>query len=314
MAEQIIGTPIDVDEPRSTASKIFRFFAWSSFALACLVVFTLLKIPQAKIHNTIVGHLNQQLAPSGIQLSADSGRIGIGLGLTYSMSGVKLVTPNNKVLKISEIEITPSVLAVAQGKFGGAFSLREGQGSVEGAFFTTKAGDIEADIHSPGINLGFMGVLPFLAGIEGTAEVKGDVQIAGNPKSVSSLTGAIKLNLSKMTIDQQSYKGFNLPRIAISDGVFDVTLGAGKATINSLRLGKQGGTDDLFYTASGDVKLGRTIDGSELNLRMKLGLAPGVQRAFPLIDTLLAAAKTPDGTYALKVNGPMMGAMPMPDK
>lgn len=301
-------------EPPSKLKKIFRFVAWSTFAIVCLVFFTALKIPQPKIHNYVMGTLNQQLNPGGIQISAEEGRLRLGLGVSYEMTGVKLTkTLNNKVLKISRVEVSPALLALAQGKLGANFVLEEGPGLVEGAAFI-KGEEFEFAMTTPGVNLGRLGVLPFLANIEGTAEIKGDIQLKGSPKSASSMTGTIKLNLSKITLDQQTLMGMNIPRIAVSDGVADLTLGSGKATINSLRLGKTGGSDDIVITTTGDAKLGRTIDGSEVNLRMKLGLSPTVLKAFVFIDTLLGAAKTGEGTYSLKFVGPIMGAMPMPDK
>ena len=254
-------------EETSRIKKIFRFIAWSTFALICLVFFTALKVPQPKIHNYVMGTMNQQLGPAGIQISADEGHIGFGLGISYEMTGVKLTKlSNNKVLKISRIEVSPSILGLLQGKVGAGFSVEEGPGLVEGKMLL-RGEDFDLSLNTPGINLGRIGVLPFFADMEGTAEIKGEVNLTGNTKSASSLAGTVKMNLSKVTVDNQTFGFIKLPKMSVGDGVIDVSLASGKATINSLRLGKSGGSDDLFITTTGDAKLGKSLAGSEGNLR-----------------------------------------------
>ncbi len=301
-------------DTRSTAKKVFSFAAWSIFALICLIFFTVIKVPQAKIHNYVVGMLNQQLAPSLIQFSADEGQINIGLGVSYVMSGVKLTkTDSGKVLRLHQIEVSPSLIALAQGRLGSHFTIEEGSGRLTGHFYT-QGEEMDAEFETDGINLGKIGVLPFSAGMEGTAEVKGSVKIQGNMRSMSSLNGSVQLNLAKIVIDQQAFKGFNLPRLAVADGIVQIDLQSGKALFRSVRLGKAGGSDDLFTSFEGDIKLGRTAEASELNLKGKLGFSKTVLNSFVLLDALLGSMKTPDGTYAFKLVGPAMGTMPIPDR
>jgi type II secretion system protein N len=304
----------DSHDSASPVKKVMRLISWFVFALICLIFFTLIKIPQTKIHNYVVGLLNQQLAPSQIQFSADEGQINIGFGVSYVMSGVKLTKMDSgKMLRLNEIQVSPSLIALIQGRMGSDFSIEEGSGKLTGHFYT-QGEEMDAQFETDGINLGKIGVLPFSAGLEGTAEVKGNVKIQGNMRSMSSLTGNVQLNLAKIVIDQQSFKGFNLPRLAVADGVIQIDIQSGKALFRSVRLGKAGGSDDLFSSFEGDIKLGRTADASDLNLKGKLGFSKTVLNSFVLLDALLGSMKMPDGTYAFKLVGPALGTMPVPDR
>jgi len=304
----------DGQDSRSTVRKVFGFVGWSLFTVICLVFFTLIKVPQAKIHNYVVGMLNQQLAPSQIRFSADEGQINIGFGVSYVMTGVQLTkVDSGKILRLKQIQVSPSLIALAQGRMGSHFLIDEGSGSLNGHFYT-HGDEMDAEFQTDGINLGKIGVLPFSAGIEGTAEVKGNVKVQGNMRSMSSFTGNVDLNLAKIVIDQQSFMGFSIPRLAISDGVVKIDIQSGKALFRSVRLGKAGSNDDLFCSFDGDIKLGKTADASELNLKGKLGFSKAVLNSMVLLDALLGSMKTPDGTYAFRLVGPAMGTMPVPDR
>gem|GEM_PF-6451466 len=71
----------------SRGGNILRFLGFGVLFLVCLTVFTLVKIPQPKIHAWILGTLNQQMNPMGIQATAEEGHIEIGFGLRYEMTG-----------------------------------------------------------------------------------------------------------------------------------------------------------------------------------------------------------------------------------
>jgi type II secretion system protein N len=292
-----------------------RWLGWSFFFFSLLTVFTLVKIPQSKIQGWIVGTLNQQLAPAGIQISAEEGRIALGLGLSYEMSGVRLTkVSNQKSLKFSRLEVAPSILVpLLQGKVGGRFRLEEGSGSISGQVLV-KGEDLEVNVTIEGMNLGRMGILPFAADVEGTADVRGSVELIGNPAQVATLSGKIDLAVAKLTVDAQKIAGFDIPRTSISDGTVILNIGSGKATVTSLRLGKAGGADDLFGTITGDVKLNRVMESSELNLKVKFGFSDRYrqEKTISLVDSLMGGFKTPDGTFSMNFQGPAYGAAPLP--
>ncbi len=303
------------ETPAESGGGILRWLGFASLFISLLLVFTIMKIPQAKVQGWVVGTLNQQLAPAGLQLSADEGKIGFGLGVSYEMANVRLTkTANQKSLKFARLEVAPSILIpLLQGKVGATFRLEEGSGVIAGDLYK-KGDDVEASIAIDGVNLGKMGILPFAAGVDGTADIRGTIEIAGNPAQVSSLAGKIDLAIAKLTIDGQKIAGFDIPRTSISDGIVNIGIGGGKATITTLRLGKPGGTDDLNGTVTGDIKLNRSLDASELNLKAKFGFSERYrqEKTISLVDSLMGGFKAPDGNFSMAFQGPMYGAQPMP--
>lgn len=312
--DDIQNAPLN-DEVQDSGSGggFFRFILWTFFAIICLIVFTIIKAPQDKVHSTLMSYVNQALSQQSIQLVSDEGKVRIGLGLSYEMSGLKFVnTSNGKSLKISEFSFSPSLLGMISGKMGGHFILREGTGKIEGDV-SLMGEDIDLHITLDRINLGKTGLLSFFANVEGTADINGEINIFGSPRSLTSLKGNSKLKINRVVIDPQSLFGFNIPRLSIADGDIDLNLNSGKAEVKQLQLGKQGSGDDLFIKVTGSSKLGRTIDASDIDVRVQLALAGEVAKTFALLDAILGNYKKPDGTYTFKLSGPITAAMPQPD-
>jgi len=307
-------------EPATTeeegGSPLFRILGFGFLFLALLVVFTLVKVPQPKIHAWLLGTLNQQMNPMGIQISAEKGHIELGLGLKYDMTGVQLtMMDTQKVMKFSHLEVAPNVIGpLLQGKVGARFLLEQGAGSIRGAV-KAKNDEFDVDIQLEDLNLGKMGVLPFALGLDGTADVKGTISLSGSPKEASAMTGKIQLNLAKIVIDAQKFKGFDIPRTAIADGAFDIDVSGGKATLTTARLGKPGGADDLQGSASGDIKLNKLLDNSEANLHLKFGFSERYrqEKTISLLDSLLGMFKKPDGSFGMRLSGPLYSVQPAPD-
>lgn len=303
------------DQPQE--GGIGKFLLLGLLFICLLVVFTLVKVPQPKIHAWVLGTINQQLTPMGIQVSADEGHIQLGLGIKYEMSGVRLTkSVSQKSLRLSRMEVTPTFLPLLQGKLGGGFRLEdEGSGSVSGTVLT-KSEDFEAKVDIENLDLGKMGILPFAAGIEGTSNVKGAIELAGNMSSLSSLSGKVDLNLAKLVIDSQKVMGFEVPRTAVGDGVISLSIGSGKVTFTTFRLGKPGGADDLNGILSGEIKLNKVVDNSDANLKLKFGFADRYkqEKTISLLDSLLGQFKLPDGTFSMRFMGPLYGLQPTPDQ
>jgi len=300
----------------SRGGNILRFLGFGVLFLVCLTVFTLVKIPQPKIHAWILGTLNQQMNPMGIQATAEEGHIEIGFGLRYEMTGIRLtMVDTQKVLKFARLEVAPNIIGpLLQGKLGANFRLEEGSGSITGEI-KARGDEFDADIQIESLNLGRMGILPFAAGLDGTADLKGSISLSGSPSAVTGMTGKVNLTLAKIVIDAQKFKGFDIPRTSMADGVFDIDIGGGKATLSSARLGKAGATDDFQGSAIGEIKLNKAVDASEANLKLKFGFSEHYrqEKTISLLDSLLGMFKKPDGSFGLRLTGPLYAMQPSPD-
>jgi type II secretion system protein N len=314
MSTDVTMEPVESSGGRS----VLRAVGFGILFLVCLISFTLVKVPQSKIHAWILGTLNQQLGPMGIQASAESGHIEIGFGLRYEMNDIRLtMVDTQKVLRFDRLEVAPNIIApLLQGKIGAYFRLEQGAGSITGNLKKQASGDdIDADVQIVALDFGKMSVLPFAVGLNGGFIMDGSMTVSGSATSLVSLAGKVNLTLKKIVIDAQKFKGFDIPQTSIADGAFDIDLGGGKATINTARLGKAGGNDDLQGSATGDVKLNKVIDSSETNFHVKFGFSDHYrqEKTISLLDSLLGMFKKPDGSFAMRFSGPMYAAQPSPD-
>lgn len=302
------------DRPQGGA---LRFLLLAALFFTLLIVFTIIKVPQPRIHSWLLGTINQQMNPMGIQLTAEEGHIAFGPGIKYEMTEVNLIkTLSQKSLKFSRLEVAPSILPLLQGKLGGTFRLEnEGSGSLSGVALT-QGEDFETTLTVENLDLGKMGILPFAAGVEGTANINGVVELSGNANQMTGLSGKIELTLAKLVIDSQKVMGFDIPRTAAADGVVTLSVGSGKVTITSLRVGKPGGNDDLNAVITGDIKLNKMIENSDANLKVRFGFSDRYrqEKTISLLDSLLGQYKTPDGIFAMKFIGPLSSSQPLPDR
>ena len=286
--------------------RTLRAIAWVLFTVLCLMFFVLIKIPQAKVTLTLLANINQQLEPAGYSLSADRGDLGMLWGVNYTLSGVK-ITKNDtgRSLSFAKLRISPAFIPLFSGKIGADILLEEGEGKVSGHVVTQKQ-EIEADVTIDALNLGRIGLIPFLTDFDGSAEAKGTFTLAKG-------AGTVKLELSKLVFDEAKIQGFAIPRIAVTGGSVDLDFDPKKVNIRKFSLGKSSPSDDLNLSATGDVKLSPQFENSDLNVHTKLSLSPKLLQSFSLIDAFLGAMKQPDGSYKFKLQGPVMGAMPLPD-
>ncbi len=299
-----------------SSGGFLRWLGYGFLFLICLILFTLVKLPQPKIHAWVLGTINQQTAPMGIQVSADEGRIALGLGLQYEMTGVRLTkVATQKSLIFSRLEVSPNLIGpLLQKKLGGSFKLEEGAGHISGNIMAGQE-DFDAKIQIEGVNLGRMGILPFAAGLEGTSDIRGTIELAGAPNQLTAMNGQVKLNLSKLVIDSQKLMGFDIPRTAVGEAVMDIAIGSGKAAITTFRVGKAGGTDDLFADLTGEIRLNRIIEQSDANLRLKFGFSDRYkqEKTIALVDSLISAFKRQDGAFGMRLSGPLYAIVPSPD-
>ena len=79
--------------PQSKFIRTIKNVGWIFFGVFCLVIFTILKLPEDRIKNYVQGTVASMLAPKGIVFTADKGYISIGWGISYVMKGVTLNFP-----------------------------------------------------------------------------------------------------------------------------------------------------------------------------------------------------------------------------
>jgi type II secretion system protein N len=286
---------------------------WAAFGLACLIIFTLFKLPEDRIVNLIQGNISATLATRGITINAAKNSFSVLFGPSYIMKDVTLSFPPPQAsAHIDKVEFAPSLLPLLLGKMGGTFQLYNGDGRAT-ISFSAKETKIDADFKIRDLDLGKSGILDALAQVKGNAIANGSGNLSGDLASPGTLDGDISFTLKKIVLDQQSIAGFAIPRINVSEGKAEIAIGKSKAQIKTLTLGKTGNaSDDLHATMTGDMTLGRNWDSSVLNLRANFSLSQNVMSAFSILDALLGAGKQPDGSYTYTINGPMAAPIANP--
>jgi type II secretion system protein N len=149
------------------------------------------------------------------------------------------------------------------------------------------------------------GLLPLLGKVSGKLPLSGSITLSGDPQQLSGWAGAITLDLDSIALPAQKIAGFQAPALSIRGGSIRVQIAGSRAKLENVRLGKvtEAG-DDLAGTLSGEVTLGKTWDSSQLSLNAKVRISEAVNKAFFLIDALLGASKTQDGSYSFTLTGP----------
>lgn len=313
-------TGLLIQQPRmSRAQRALRTVGWSGFAIFCLIVFTVLKVPEHRLKNFIQGSIASALASKGVTFRAAESSISFIFGVTYEMKDVVLSPPPPQpAVRIDRIRVSPSLFSLLLGRMGGTVKLEQGDGDLKASFAVKNAADGSAEFslsfQAKDINLTRLGALPIAAGVQGGMVMSGEGSVAGDLNVPSTLTGDVKLQLSRVVIEQQAIMGFSIPRVAIADGNAELALGQSKATIRAFRLGKPGGADDLNATLSGEVVLGNSWNTSNLNLKARFGLSQAAAKSFGFFLTLLDAGKQTDGSYAYNITGPMRMPTPTPIK
>ena len=304
---------IDAPPPQSQGEKIIKRMGWIGFALICFIFFTLIKLPDDRLKNYIDGTLNSVLAQRGIAISSTDSHMSYLFGISYVMKGVTLMgPPPSPPIHIQKVEISPSLLSLLVGKFGGSLFIQDGEGSLNSSF-SMKGSKISASGKLKKFDIGKAGLLTLAADIQASAVLDGNFSISGDFSVPSSLDGSTAIHLSQVIIDPQTIAGFSIPRLSISEGIIDLTFDQGKATIKTFQLGKTGNpADDLKGTLTGDATLAKQWESSTLNLKSRFSLSENVLKAFVILDVILGGGKQPDGSYAFSLIGPIEAPIPMP--
>ncbi len=294
----------------SRAKQFLKKLAWVGLGMFCLILFTILKLPEDRIRNYVQGMISSQLSAQGITLNASQSSLSIGFGVSYTMKDITLsFPPPQDPIHIDQVSVSPSILSLLTGKVGATIRIENKNGVLHASFSTPMngpSGPISFSFNSSNMDLGSLGVLPASVGIRGSAIANGEGHLDGDTSLPATLNGKIQLDLNKIVIDQQTFMGFSVPRLSVSEGKADIEVDKGKALIKTLRLGKAGNTtDDLRANVTGDVVIGKNLPYSTLNLKADLSFSQNVLKAFILLDAIMGPAKQADGSYAYTLTGPL---------
>ncbi|MEK7690904.1 MAG: type II secretion system protein GspN [Bdellovibrionota bacterium] len=306
-------------KPRSAVS----IAGWLGFGFSMLLLFTFLKLPEARLKNLIQGSIASALAPKGIAFSAKESGISVGLGIGIRLEGVEISPPPPQpTVSIERIDFAPSLFGLLFSEYGGKFRIRNAGGSLSGKVtYKKKSGTILVDLGADDFDLGKANFIGAATGIDLSALIDGEVYLEGDPAVPSTLAGNVNLTLSQISMKQQKVAGFPLPPIQASTGKFQLEIKEAGIKIQELRIGKPqasaptgGAQDDLYLNVIGSATLAKNWESTALNLDTKFGFSQAALKPLALVEALLAPGKQEDGLYAYAIAGTAMSPTPTPNK
>lgn len=290
-------------------------FAWVSFALFCLIFFTLIKLPQDRIKAYVLGNINASLADQGITYTAKDTTISYLFGIKLNLQQVTLTLPPPiPKLTLDEVNVSPSILSLLIGKYKAHIEIKNQKTLLDGTF-SVKGSQLHTSFQAEEIDLGKLGVFTLAAGIHGSAMLSGSGDISLNLADYSSTEGSLSVRLKNLGLEPQTLFGFSVPKISISEAIAYFESANGKLLIKEFKLGKSGNKEeDLHGSLTGTLTLAKRLESSQMDLKTNFGFSENVMKSFILFETLLGAGKQSDGTYSYNLKGPLLAPVPTPMK
>ncbi len=308
MTTEPIENTVDLIETPSPsrAKTILKNLAWTGFAILCLILFTLFKLPDDRLKSLIDSQISSALSQRGITYTASDTKLSFFLGVTYTLKNVTLNFPTpTPAGHLDKLQVSPSLIAYLLGKVGGTFKISTSHGSLDGSF-STKGSRFSASFNSKKFDLSNIALFPMMADVQGTGILDGTASVSGDFSIPNTLQGNLNIQLNKVIIDPQLIDGFSIPQVNLSEALAEVTFDKGKAILKTIRFGKQGNpADDIQGSITGDLLLGKIWDSSNLNLKARFSISENIKKSFVLLDTLLGAGKLADGSYSFSLTGPL---------
>ena len=315
--ETSLNTTPSTEEPSQTSTPpkrgFLRWASWSIFAIISLLVFTLLKLPDDRIGAYIENSISSVLSARGMTLSSEDSKLSVIFGPRYTMKKITLTSSFPPLTaRLDEVSLSPSFLPLILGKLAGSIHILQGEGSLKASgSFRENQGSFSFD--SKQMNLGTTGLLPLILGVQAGAILQGNGQVSVDATDFTTLDATLSAQLSQITLDPQVISGFQIPALSISEGSISAKTEQGKLILSSVKLGKTGqASDDIQATITGEVTLGKKLESSTLNLKVRFSLSQNVLRSFVILDAILSSGKQADGSYAFTLKGPLLAPIPAP--
>ncbi|MBU6154019.1 MAG: type II secretion system protein GspN [Bdellovibrionales bacterium] len=295
--------------PNSTTRSISKMLGLGFLFLGLILLFTLFKLPEAKITALIQGYVQTSLDPFGIYISDRGRSLSLITGIRYRLDHPTLELRDQTRIELDELEVRPKLLSLLTGRAGATADLRQGKSTIH-LDLLAKSDRIEADLALNDVDLARFGFFAF-AGIKGSGAITGKSHVDGSPSDLATLNGGIDLRLKNVQLEEQMIIAFKIPSISISEGTVNVEIKGGKLLMKNVQLGRQ--NDDVTAALTGDLALNRNLNSSPLNLRVLFSLSPKTMASLSFMESLISGAKQSDGKYAYKLTGTISSPFANPD-
>jgi type II secretion system protein N len=314
-AEEEPLTPVT---PPSRVRRALKLVAYAAIFLAALVLFTVLKLPDSLVANSVLNSLNNN-TPYRWQAEKVSAHFFLlphlnTEKLTMEGKGMSTMPP----VTFDELKLYPSLFSLLPltGSLAPKVSF---DGTAYGASLkgSAKSGrDLAFTLNAENVNLGKVTPLA-QAGIDlqgVLSKVAADLDLENN--DLSKADGTVELSGKNFVLDPAALQiPMPLPVLDLGNVEIRGKADNGKFRIEHFQIGGAG--KDLDIRVTGDITLQRNAMFSPANLRVVLKPSKKVIDAVPSIQGVLGTLATvqPDGYYAMRFTGTLGNlGLPRPDK
>lgn len=230
----------------------------------------------------------------------------------------------DQAIKIDSAHARLGLIALLTGTTSLSFGAELGSGEIDGTY--EESGDDKKVVATLSkVDLAKLGVLEQLISLPSTGTLTGNFDLVLG-KQPSKTNGKVDLTIQKLTVGDGKAKfklgsmgGLTIDPISAGDLKLVLDVKEGTGTVKKLTASGS----DLKLDGSGDVRFAQPLARSRLGLLLKLKLTEAYRNKtartktmFALLESSgspqVAAAKTADGSYQLRVSGTVSGARVLP--
>lgn len=299
----------------------FWLFAYWSFPYQRLAAFITDKVAESAAGYTLeIGGLSPYWL-SGVELEQVQVRKTAAETLA-APAGEKPTLP--QAIQIDRAQARLSLLSLLTGSTSVNFSAELGSGQVEGNY-SESADEKKVVATLADVDLAKFALLESLVSLPMRGTLSGDCDLTLG-KQPSKTQGQVKLAIDKFVIGDGKAKlklgamgGLTIDPIDVGALVVDIDVKEGVGALR--RLSADG--KDLKLNGSGDVRFAQPLSRSRLNIMLKLtptdaykNKSGRTKAMFALLESggapQVAAAKTQDGSFQLRLSGPFTAVRALP--
>ncbi|MFO0673623.1 MAG: type II secretion system protein GspN [Polyangiaceae bacterium] len=304
--------------------------------VVCLVVFATWVMPYARLRDRIVAQFNALQKPGAGAQELQIDELSSSWLTGLKAKGVHLFVASSDAskppaeLKVDEAKARVSILSALVGNRSVSFDVDAFDGHVEGSY-SERGKDREVEVDIKGIELGQAEILAAMLSVPLEGKLTGTVKITMPEGKAAKGSGNVALELEGAAVGKgkefelavPNMGKLALPRLTIGNLTIQAEAKEGILRINKLAAGGK----DLDLNGEGRIQMRELATDSiaDINLTLKIADAyktkndktksifgePGKSGLLDF-DPKVKQMKRPDGSYSVRLAGPLSKMQPMP--
>lgn len=308
-----------------------KLIGYAAFFVVMLLIFVAVTFPYDAVRAKIVGAFNAQQRPGAAQQELQIAELSGYLVTGVHASGVKLLSASTDAssppaeITIDEARARLRILPLLIFRKVIGFDLEMLEGTAKGK--VSESGlDRSIELEFDGVDIGQIGPVKQAIGLPMQGKLYGTLSLELPGSKASKANGTIALELRELTVGDGKAKmkipglpGEGLTIQKLSVGTLTIEGEAKDGIIKFSKIGSNG--PDLVIDGDGTVRLRELANESIVDVTLGLKISDAYKNKsdankglFAMLDMAPDAkqAKRPDGTFAVRLAGPLARLKPAP--